>query len=64
MLFKESMLNSLLRGIGQRLDKKPMIRMSWWRGKKWSSVFLIIPTLLRKTWDENGKTSYYGCYME
>ncbi len=45
MLFKERMLDSLLQGIGQRLAKKPMTWMSWWRGKKWSSVFLIIPTL-------------------
>ena len=45
MLFKERMLDSLLQGIGQRLAKKPMTRMSWWRGKKWSSVFLIVPTL-------------------
>ena len=45
MLFKERMLDSLLQGIGQRLAKKPMTRMSWWRGKRWSSVFLISPTL-------------------
>ena len=45
MLYKERMLDSLLQGIGQRLAKKPMTRMSWWRGKKWSSVFSIIPEL-------------------
>ena len=45
MLFKESMLNSLLQGIEQRLAKKPFTWMSWWRGKKWISVFSIIPEL-------------------
>ena len=45
MLLKESMLNSLLQGIGQRLAKKPFTWMSWWRDKRWSSVFLITPTL-------------------
>ncbi len=45
MLLKERMLNSLLQGIGQRLAKKPITWMSWWRGKRWSSVFLISPTL-------------------
>ena len=39
------MLNSLLQGIGQRLAKKPFTWMSWWRGKKWISVFSIIPEL-------------------
>ena len=48
MLFKKSMLNSLLQCIGQRLAKKPFTWMSWWRGKKWISVFLIIPTLSEK----------------
>ena len=48
MLFKESMLNSLLQSIEQRLAKKPFTWMSWWRGKKWISVFLIIPTLSEK----------------
>ena len=45
MLFKESMLNSLLQSIEQRLAKKPFTWMSWWRGKKWISVFSIIPEL-------------------
>ncbi len=45
MLFKERMLNRLLQSIEQRLDKKPFTWMSWWRGKKWSSVFSIIPEL-------------------
>ena len=45
MLFKKSMLNSLLQCIGQRLAKKPFTWMSWWRGKKWISVFSIIPEL-------------------
>ena len=39
------MLNSLLQGIEQRLAKKPFTWMSWWRGKKWISVFSIIPEL-------------------
>jgi hypothetical protein len=39
------MLNSLLQGIGQRLAKKPFTWMSWWRGKRWSSVFFIVPKL-------------------
>ena len=39
------MLNSLLQCIGQRLAKKPFTWMSWWRGKKWISVFSIIPEL-------------------
>ncbi|RDH39832.1 MAG: hypothetical protein CFE62_006970 [Candidatus Aquirickettsiella gammari] len=42
------MLNSLLQGIEQRLAKKPFTWMSWWRGKKWISVFLISPTLSEK----------------
>ena len=45
MLFKKSMLNSLLQCIGQRLAKKPFTWMSWWRGKRWISVFSIIPEL-------------------
>ena len=45
MLFKESMLNSLLQSMEQRLAKKPFTWMSWWRGKKWISVFSIIPEL-------------------
>ena len=39
------MLNSLLQSIEQRLAKKPFTWMSWWRGKKWISVFSIIPEL-------------------
>ena len=39
------MLNSLLQGIEQRLAKKPFTWMPWWRGKKWISVFSIIPEL-------------------
>ena len=56
MLFKESMLNSLLQGIGQRLDKKPFTWMSWWRGKKWISVFLIVPKLSEEQplWKRDG----------
>ncbi|MFM2322166.1 MAG: hypothetical protein RLZZ225_319, partial [Pseudomonadota bacterium] len=45
MLSKESMLNSLLENIGHRLAKKPFTWMSWWRGKRWIAVFLIIPPL-------------------
>ena len=39
------MLNSLLQSIEQRLAKKPFTWMSWWCGKKWISVFSIIPEL-------------------
>jgi hypothetical protein len=39
------MLNSLLENIGHRLGKKPFTWMSWWRGKRWIAVFLIIPPL-------------------
>jgi DNA repair exonuclease SbcCD ATPase subunit len=48
MLFKESMLHSLLQDIGHRLAKKPFTRMSWWRGKRWIAVFLIIPPLSKE----------------
>jgi hypothetical protein len=48
MLFKESMLHSLLQDIGHRLAKKPFSWMSWWRGKRWIAVFLIIPPLSKE----------------
>ena len=56
MLFKESMLNSLLQGIEQRLAKKPFTWMSWWRGKRWSSVFFIVPKLSEEQplWKRDG----------
>lgn len=34
-----------MQGIEQRLAKKPFTWMSWWRGKRWSSVFFIVPEL-------------------
>lgn len=38
-------VTSLLQNIGHRLAKKPFTWMSWWRGKRWIAVFLIIPAL-------------------
>jgi hypothetical protein len=45
MLFEERILNNLLQDIGRRLAKKPFTWMSWWRVKRWITVFLIIPPL-------------------
>ncbi|WP_395496974.1 hypothetical protein [Rickettsiella endosymbiont of Litargus connexus] len=39
------MLNSLLQNIEQRLAKKPFTWMSWWRNKRWSTFFFIVPKL-------------------
>mgnify|MGYP003441045241 CR=1 FL=1 len=50
------MLNSLLQSIEQRLAKKPFTWMSWWRGKRWSSVFFIVPKLSEEQplWKRDG----------